>query len=101
MGSPVIGLSYLFSSGNSDRMADKTSLNKSLVMKQNMGSFDRTIRILAAAIFAYLYFSKTVTGILGIILIIFAAVFVVTSFVGYCPLYKVFGLKTNSQKKES
>jgi hypothetical protein len=64
-------------------------------MKQNMGSIDRILRLIIAAVFAWLYFSGTITGILGIVLLVLGGVFVVTSFVGFCPLYTIFGLKTN------
>lgn len=63
-----------------------------------MGAADRIIRILIAAVFAYLYFSGTVTGTLGIVLVVLGAVFVLTSLVGFCPLYAPFGIKTCSNK---
>ena len=64
---------------------------------KNMGIADRIIRILAAIIFAYLYFSGTVTGVLGILLLAFGIIFVITSFVSFCPLYTPFKF---SSKKE-
>lgn len=63
-------------------------------MKKNMGIADRIIRILAAIVLVILYFTGTVTGTLGIVLLVFAAVFVLTSIVSFCPLYAPFGLKT-------
>ena len=66
---------------------------------KNMGLIDRVIRILAAAIFAYLFFSGTVTGVLGIILLVFGVVFILTSLVSVCPLY--IPLKVSTLKKES
>lgn len=69
-------------------------------MKQNMGNVDRIIRILVAAVFAYLYFSGTVTGTLGLVLVILGGVFVLTSLVGFCPLYTLVGLNTCPKKKE-
>lgn len=68
-------------------------------MKKNMGNTDRIIRILLAAIFAYLYFADIVTGTVGFILVILGGVFVLTSLVGFCPLYTLFGLNTCSVKK--
>lgn len=68
-------------------------------MKKNMGNTDRIIRVLLAAVFAYLYFSGTVTGTLGLILVILGAVFVLTSFVSFCPLYTLVGLNTCNRKK--
>lgn len=64
-----------------------------------MGSADRIIRIIAAAIFAILYFTGTVGGTLGIVLLVLAVVFVLTSFISFCPLYAPFGISTCSTKK--
>jgi hypothetical protein len=67
-------------------------------MKKNMGTIDKVIRILVAVVFVVLYFTNVISGTLGIILLILAAVFVVTSLLGFCPLYLPFGLST--KKKE-
>ena len=67
-------------------------------MKKNMGSSDRIIRFIVAAIFIALYFRGTVTGILGIVLLVLAGVFILTSLVSFCPLYAPFGLSTCSNK---
>ncbi len=69
-------------------------------MKPNMGNIDRIIRVLLAAVFAYLYFSGTVTGVLGLVLVILGAVFVLTSLVSFCPLYALVGLNTCPTKKQ-
>lgn len=63
-------------------------------MKKNMGSADRIIRLIVAAIFAYLYFSHTVEGTAGLVLIIAGLVFALTSLVSFCPLYTIFGINT-------
>ena len=68
-------------------------------MKKNMGTADRVIRVLIAAVIAYLFYSGTITGTLGIVLMVLAAVFVLTSLIGFCPLYAPFGLTTCSVKK--
>lgn len=68
-------------------------------MKKNMGNPDRIIRLLLAVVFAFLYFTNTVTGIAGIILLVLGAVFVLTSFVSFCPLYTIFGISTCHAKK--
>ena len=67
-------------------------------MKKNMGSADRVIRIMLALVFAGLYFGKIVEGTLGIILLVFGAVFVLTSLVSFCPLYAPFGISTCKSK---
>jgi hypothetical protein len=69
-------------------------------MKPNMGNADRIIRLLAAAVFAYLYFSGTVTGTLGLVLVILGGVFALTSIVGYCPLYSIVGINTCKTKSK-
>lgn len=64
-----------------------------------MGGTDRMIRIVIAIIAAILYFTGTVPGTLGIILLVVAGVFLLTSFLNFCPLYTVLGI--NTKKKES
>ena len=68
-------------------------------MKKNMGTVDRIVRLLIAAVVVVLYFNNTITGTLGIVLMVLAAVFVLTSLVSFCPLYTLFGLNTCSAKK--
>jgi hypothetical protein len=67
-------------------------------MKTNMGSADRIIRLIVAAVIAVLYFTDGIPGTLGIVLLILAGVFVLTSFIGFCPLYAPFGIKTCSKQ---
>lgn len=67
-------------------------------MKKNMGTADRTIRIILAIVFIALYFTKVVTGTFGIILLVLAGVFLLTSFMSFCPLYLPFGLSTCGKK---
>lgn len=71
---------------------------KLLVMKSNMGSTDRIVRIVIAAIIAVLFFTKVIVGTLGIVLLVLAIVFLATSFIKFCPLYLPFGLDTRSKK---
>ncbi len=59
-----------------------------------MGSTDRLLRIVAAIVIAALYFTGVLHGTLGIVLLVLAGVFVLTSFVGFCPLYLPFGIRT-------
>ena len=63
-------------------------------MKRNMSNLDRIIRIILAALFAYLYFGGIVTGVLGIILVVLGVVFLLTSIVGFCPLYALLKIST-------
>jgi hypothetical protein len=67
-------------------------------MKKNLGMIDRVIRILIAVVVTVLYFKGIISGTLGIILLILAAVFVLTSFLSFCPIYWTLGL--SSRPKE-
>ena len=67
-------------------------------MKKNMGIADRTIRTILAIVVAILYFTNQITGTAAIILGIIAVIFLLTSIVGFCPLYVPFKLST--RKKE-
>ena len=67
-------------------------------MKKNMGNVDKMIRVFVAIIFSVLYFTQTVTGTLGIILLIVGAVFLLTSLVSFCPLYLPLGINTCKKK---
>jgi len=67
-------------------------------MKINMGGADRFLRVLIAVAIAILYFTNVITGTLGIVLLILGAVFLLTSIVGFCPLYSIFGIRTCPKK---
>ena len=69
-------------------------------MTKNMGSADRIIRVIIAAIVGILYFTGSISGTLGIILLVLAVVFVLTSVISFCPLYAPFGIKTCKIKEE-
>ncbi|MDZ7879806.1 MAG: DUF2892 domain-containing protein [Saprospiraceae bacterium] len=63
-------------------------------MKQNMSGADRIIRIAVAAIIGFLYYNGTLSGTLGIVALVLAGVFVLTSFVRFCPIYSLLGIST-------
>ena len=67
-------------------------------MKRNMGNFDRIFRILIAVVIAILYFTHVVTGTWAIVLIIIGAIFLLTGFISFCPLYAIFGINTCAVK---
>jgi hypothetical protein len=67
-------------------------------MKKNMGTTDRIIRFVIAAIIAILYFTNIITGTLGIVLLVLAGVFVLTSLISFCPLYTLVGLNSCKTK---
>lgn len=63
-------------------------------MKNNMGNPDRTIRLLLAVVFIALGYFNIIEGAIAIILYVLAAVFILTSLVGFCPLYPILGINT-------
>jgi hypothetical protein len=67
-------------------------------MKKNMGSIDKSIRIVIAALVAILYFTKVIDGTLGIVLLVIAGVFLLTSLISFCPLYPIIGINTGKKK---
>jgi hypothetical protein len=66
-------------------------------MKKNMGTADKLIRFILAAIVAVLYYFEVIEGIIAIVLLALAGVFILTSFISFCPLYKPFGISTTSK----
>ena len=68
-------------------------------MKKNMGSADRIIRLLIAAVVVVLFYTNVISGTLGIVLLVLAGVFVLTSLVSFCPLYAPFGISTCKVKE--
>jgi len=63
-------------------------------MKKNMGSADRAIRVIVAVIFGVLILTNAVSGVLAGVLGVLAVIFVLTSIIGFCPLYAPFGIST-------
>jgi hypothetical protein len=67
-------------------------------MKKNVGTVEKVIRILVAAVFIILFATKVVTGTLGIILLVLAGIFILTSLVGWCPIWALFKISTVSKR---
>jgi hypothetical protein len=67
-------------------------------MKKNMGTIDKVIRILVAVVIAVLYFVHVLTGTLAIVLLVLAGIFILTSFISFCPLYTLVGINTGKKK---
>jgi len=63
-------------------------------MKKNMGTLDRSIRTVIAVIIGILYFTGQISGTPATILIIIAIIFLLTSIIGWCPAYTLFGFST-------
>jgi hypothetical protein len=67
-------------------------------MKINMGMLDRGFRVGLAILAGLFYWTGALEGVIGIVAIAFAGIFLLTSLVGFCPLYLPFGF---SSKKEN
>ena len=63
-------------------------------MKKNMGNADRLIRLILAVVVGVLFYGGVVTGTVATVLLVLAGIFLLTSFVGYCPLYALLGVST-------
>lgn len=63
-------------------------------MKKNMGYTDKKIRITAAIAITILSYLDIITGLFGLVLLVLAAIFVLTSLISFCPLYAPFGIST-------
>ena len=70
-------------------------------MKKNMGKLDSYLRIIAAIVVAMLYFTNVISGTVAIVLLIVAAIFIITGFVNFCPLYLPFGISTRPKNFEN
>jgi hypothetical protein len=69
-------------------------------MKKNMGTIDKAVRLVVAAIILLLYFTNVISGTLALVLLALAAIMAVTSLIGVCPLYMPFGIKTLRKKSQ-
>jgi hypothetical protein len=65
-----------------------------------MSSADKIIRLIISAIMVILYFTNVVSGTVGVIMLVLAAVFTLTSIISFCPLYSIFGISTCPVKKQ-
>lgn len=66
-------------------------------MKKNMGTVDKVVRILVAIVIAGLYFANLISGTVAIILLVLAGIFILTSFMSFCPLYFPLGISTRKK----
>jgi fatty acid desaturase len=64
------------------------------IMKKNMGNADRLVRIIIAVLIASLVYFNVLIGTLAIVLLALAIIFLLTSFISFCPLYTIFGAST-------
>lgn len=70
-------------------------------MKKNMGGADHIIRFIVAAVIGVLFYMNIIEGTLTHVLLPLAVVFVLTSFVSFCPIYAMVGLNTCKVKAKN
>lgn len=63
-------------------------------MKKNMGIGDRLLRVMIAAVFAWLYATDSSGSWIYLAMMIASVIFVLTSVVSFCPLYTLLGINT-------
>ncbi len=68
-------------------------------MTRNMGTVDRVLRTIAALVIGYLLWTGTIAGTLGTVLAVLAVVFLLTSLISFCPLYRPLGISTCGKGK--
>lgn len=71
-----------------------------LSMKTNMSAMDKIIRVIVAVAALLLVYFEVVQGVYSYILLAIVAIFLLTSLVGFCPIYSIFGLNTCTVKKK-
>lgn len=63
-------------------------------MHTNEGTVDRAVRGVAGAVVVVVALLIGLGSVLGIVLAVVGAILLVTAAVGFCPIYRVFGLST-------
>jgi hypothetical protein len=69
-------------------------------MKNNMSKIDRIIRVIIAIVIAALYFGNRIPESWGFILMAVSTVFLVTSFINFCPIYTLLGIRRWEKKSQ-
>ena len=63
-------------------------------MTKNMSKTDGIVRIIVALAIAMLWYTGVVSGVLLIVLGAVAAIFIITGFINFCPLYAALKIRT-------
>lgn len=69
-------------------------------MKSNMSFTDKAVRILLALVVIILYVTGVISGTIAIVLSALSAILILTSVIGFCPLYRLFGVSTLRRKSQ-
>lgn len=67
-------------------------------MKTNIGTIDKTVRIVLVTLILALYFANVISGTVAIVLFIVAAILLITAFFNFCPIWHFLGISTNKNK---
>jgi len=70
-------------------------------MKKNMGKTAKLIRLFVVIGIALLSYFEVVSGVLSYVLLGVAGIFLLTSFLNFCPLYTLIGVNTCSVDEQS
>lgn len=70
-------------------------------MNANVGRTDKIVRLVLAAAAVVVSLLIGLTSVLGIVLLIVAAILAVTAFTGFCPIYRVLGMRTDDKRAEA
>lgn len=70
-------------------------------MKKNVGNIDKVVRVIIAIVAGALYFTGTVTGVLGYIALAVGVIMLATAAMGSCPIYSIFGMSSCPLSSES
>jgi hypothetical protein len=63
-------------------------------MRRNEGNVDRGVRAVIGVVAAAVAVAVGPASVLGVVLLVIAAIMLVTAAVGVCPLYSLFGVST-------
>lgn len=67
-------------------------------MKKNLGSIERILRVFVALVVGILYFTNQISGVATIVLGVIAGAFILTSSLGFCPIYASLGFLTKKSE---
>jgi len=67
-------------------------------MKKNVGVTDKWLRILFAAVIMVLYYMGYISGTIAMVLLVVGIVMLLTSLLGICPMYSIFGISSCKRK---
>jgi len=68
-------------------------------MKKNVGSVDKIIRIIIAIVAIYVAYTGMVASPWNYVLYAVAAIMVLTTLAGTCPLFSIFGISSCKLKE--